>query len=191
MRKLALIVLCLAAGSLASGCNSGKRIAAANDQLRLERETQRERIDTLEAENAELQTKLAESNARLESPLPDDVLDALPRVASIELTRFCDVSDGEVTWSLSTKDGRGRFVQVVGTLELRAVSTGAEPAVLAEAVLTPAQVRDSYASGLAGTGYRVMRPIAGEASGPVTLTATLHDHVTGQSHEASHVVETR
>ncbi|MEO0630730.1 MAG: hypothetical protein AAFY46_08370, partial [Planctomycetota bacterium] len=111
--------------SVLIGCSSGARIAAANDELRSERETQRERIDALEAENAELKAKLAEANARSESPLPEDVIDALPRVAGIELTRFSSIGDGEVTWAIKPTDGRGRFVQVVGTLELRAVAVGA------------------------------------------------------------------
>lgn len=181
MRTLALIVLCLAA----LGCNSGARIAKANDGLRLEREDQRERIESLEAENAELRAKLSEANARAESPLPEDVVEALPRVASIELTRFSGSHNGEIVWSIKPTDGRGRFVQAVGTLELRAVSAGELPTVLAEAVLSPTELRDALTTGLTGAGYRVTRPIEGDAAGPITLTATLHDHVTGGTHEAS------
>lgn len=187
MRTVALFVLCLSV----PGCSSGERIAGTNDQLRIERESQRETIAQLESENAELRAKLAEANARAESPLPDDVIAALPRVATIELTRFCSIDDGSVTWSLKPTDGRGRSVQVVGTLEVRAVSTDAEPRVLAEAVLTPTELRDAFTSGLAGNGYRVSVPIEGDAAAPVTLTATLHDHVTGMTHAASRIVEPR
>ncbi|MEL7484368.1 MAG: hypothetical protein AAFN41_08430 [Planctomycetota bacterium] len=177
--------------SISIGCSSGARIAAANDELRSERETQRERIDALEAENAELKAKLAEANARSESPLPEDVIDALPRVAGIELTRFSSIGDSEVTWAIKPTDGRGRFVQVVGTLELRAVAVGADPSVLAEVVLSPTDVRDAFASGLTGAGYRASTAFDGDERGPVALTATLHDHVTGATHEASRVVEPR
>ena len=127
MRMTAVCLLCL----FSLGCSSGARIAAANDELRLERESQRAEIESLEAENAEMRTKLAEANARAESPLPDDVIDALPRVAQVDLTRFCSVDDGTITWALKPTDGRGRFVQIVGTLKLRAVSTDAEPHVIA------------------------------------------------------------
>lgn len=185
MRTLVLVVLCLSA----LGCRSGARIAAANDGLRLEREAQAERITELEAENAELRTKLTEANARAESPLPEDVIEALPRVAAIELTRFCHVESRLVVWSVKPTDGRGRFVQMVGTLELRAVSSGAEPELLAERILSPTEVRDAYASGLAGTGYRVIFEQAKEATGPITLTATLHDHITGATHEATRVID--
>ncbi|MEO1534450.1 MAG: hypothetical protein AAFS11_02675 [Planctomycetota bacterium] len=173
------------------GCSSGARIAATNDSLRLERESQTDRITELEAANAELRAKLAEANARAESPLPDDVIDALPRVAGIELTRFCSIGDGEVKWAIKPTDGRGRFVQVVGTLELRAVAVGAEPSVLAEVVLSPTEVRDAFASGLTGAGYRVSTSFDGDETVPITLTATLHDHVTGATHEASRVVDPR
>ncbi|MEM9663135.1 MAG: hypothetical protein AAF937_12600 [Planctomycetota bacterium] len=185
-----IAVLCLLS-SLSVGCSSGARIATANDGLRLERESQRERIESLEAENAELRAKLAEANARAESPLPGDVLAALPRVAHIELTRFCSIEDGEVTWVIKPTDGRGRFVQVVGTLEVRAVTSEDDPRVLAEAVLSPTEVRDAFASGIAGTGYRVMRPFDAASDSPITLTVSLHDHVTGTAHEAARVVEPR
>ncbi len=185
MRALVIIIL----SCVAIGCSSGERIARANDELRLEREAQRERIEALEAENAELRAKLAEATARAESPLPDDVLEALPRVARIELTRFSTIDGGSITWAIRPTDGRGRFVQVVGTLEVRAIDAGDQPSVLAEAVLTPAELRDAFASGLAGAGYRVSTPIAGAPAGPVTLTATLHDHITGATHEATRVVD--
>ncbi len=187
MQRLLVITLI----GFCTGCNSGARIAAANDQLRLERESQHEQIESLEAENAELRSKLAEANARLGSPIPDDVLIALPRVASIELTRFSDLRDDVMTWSIRPSDSRGRFVQVVGTLELRAVTAGSEPRVLAETVLAPAELRDAYASGLSGAAYRASAQITGDIAWPVTLTAVLHDHVTGTSHEASRVMEAR
>ncbi|MEO1717970.1 MAG: hypothetical protein AAFR76_12755 [Planctomycetota bacterium] len=187
MRLLVLLGVCVTL----VGCRSGARISSSNDELRVERELQREQIETLEIENAELRTKLAEANARAETPLPEDVLDALPRVADIELTRFCSVEGGTVTWSIRPTDGRGRFVQVVGTLELRATSAGDEPRTLAEAVLTPAELREAYASGLAGTGYRVTRNTDFEGPGVVALTATLHDLVSGTTHTASRFANAR
>ncbi|MEL6795737.1 MAG: hypothetical protein AAFO89_02840 [Planctomycetota bacterium] len=82
-------------------------------------------------------------------------------------------------------------MQVVGTLELRAVTSDDEPRVLAEVVLSPTEVRDAYASGIAGTGYRVSKPAQGASNSPITLTAWLHDHVTGTAHVATRVVERR
>ena len=117
-RSLALLLIaCLA------GCNSGKRIAKANDELRLERESLQEQVASLEAENAELKSKNSELNKRLDSPVPEDVLSALPRVATITLGRASAIeTDGEVSnavFLISPTDGKGRFVQCVATVELR------------------------------------------------------------------------
>lgn len=175
----------------AAGCGSSDRIAKANDALRLEREAQSERIRTLESDLAETRAKLTEANARLDAPVPQDVLEALPRVASIAIGRLSLIEDGRIVVFVSPSDGRGRFVQAVGTLEVRAVEisgVGAEPRVLGEAMLSPTQLRDAYVSGLSGTAYRVPIPLAEAPASPVTLAATLHDHLTGATHTAERIV---
>lgn len=178
-----------------AGCNSGKRIAKANDALRLEREAQGERIAALESENAELRSKNSELNARLESPLSEDVLATLPRIASVSLLRASGIEapngTTEALFMLTTADGRGRFVQAVGTVELRVVELGEQgedAAVLGERTVTPAELRDAYASGFGGPSYLLRVPLSREPSTSVALRAVLRDDVTGASHEADRVV---
>lgn len=184
-----LLITCLA------GCSSGKRIAKANDELRLERESQREKIAVLEGENAELKSKVTELNNRLESPVPDDVLSALPRVAKIAIGRASSIEiDGEATdavFLISTADGKGRFVQCVATVELRVVEIGeqgSQPRLLGERVVTPEELRESYAPGFGGASYLLRVPLNRKPETNVTLRAQLHDAVTGASFEADRIV---
>jgi len=134
----ALAVLC------ALGCGSSKRIAKTNDALRIQREDLRERVETLEGENAELHVKIAELMQTGDTELSDDVLAAMPRIASIELSRFSIIwtegGSSEARFFIVPKDGQGRFVPAVGTLELRVVGTGQpgeSPSVLSELVFSP------------------------------------------------------
>lgn len=185
----ATLVLC------ATGCGSGKRIAKANDALRFERETQRERIAALESENAELKSKNSELNARLESPLTEDVLAAMPRVAGVTLQRASAIeiegADTRAVFLLTTQDGQGRFVQAVGSVELRAVEIGEQgedAEVLGERVVTPTELRDSYASGFGGPSYLLRVPLNRAPTTGVALRAILRDSVTGSTHEAERIV---
>lgn len=193
--KRAIVAILLTA-SLA-GCNSGKRIAKANDELRLERESLKEQVASLEAENAELKSKNSELNSRLESPVPEDVLVALPRVANISLGRASAIeSDGEsaiAVFLISPTDGKGRFVQCVATVELRVVEIGeqgSQPRVLGERVVTPEELRESYASGFGGASYLLRVPLDSKPETNVTLLAELHDAITGATHKAERIVTT-
>ncbi len=180
------------------GCSSGKRIAKANDALRLERESLKEQVTSLEAENAELKSKNSELNNRLDSPLPDDILTALPRVASISLARATTVEtqDGApaAAFLLRTSDGKGRFVQAVASVELRVVEIGEQgddAAVLGERVVTPTELRESYTSGLGGASYMLRVPLTRTPTTGVALRAVLHDAITGASHSAERVIDAR
>lgn len=178
-----------------AGCSSGKRIAQANDALRLEREALKERVAALEGENAELTSKLSELNARLESPVPEDVLAALPRVASASLLRASGIESregmSEAVFLLTTADGRGRFVQAVASVELRVIELGEQgqdAEVIGERVVTPTMLRDSYASGFGGPSYLLRVPLSRSPATSTALGAVLHDAVTGASFVADRVV---
>lgn len=180
MRRVVLVMLCLSV----VGCGSADRIARANDLLRIERETQDARIASLESELAETRAKLRETNGRLESPVPADVLDALPRVASIEIGRLSLIEPSRAIVFVTPRDGRGRFVQTVATLEVRVIGLGDEPGVLSEVRLGPLDLRDAFASGLGGASYRIVAPFADGPTPAVTVTVSLHDHITGTKHTA-------
>ena len=56
---------------------------------------------------------------------------------------------------LAPRDDRGRFMQVVGSLEVRAVSvpeTG-DPALIASVDFDPLAVREAWRGGILGSGY--------------------------------------
>lgn len=169
-----------------------------NDALRRERVDLVERVEQLEGEISELRIKLAEERRVREGLVGEDVLSAIPRVTSISLGRLSGVNrDGELSVYISPKDGRGRFVQVVGTLSVRAThvpEAGSDrtPSVLVEDVLPPTGVRESYHDGITGLAYvaRLGKPsFAGLESGSILLEATFDDAVTGESHVATRTLE--
>lgn len=185
----AILLVCL------TGCQSGRRIAKANDALRLERESLKERVSAVEAENAELRAKVSELS-REQSALPDDTLSALPRIASIELTRSSTIwTEGgasEIRFFLVPKDGLGRFVQAVGTLKLRAVVTGSpseEPSVLIEQDITPTEIRRAYASGIGGAVYLFQIPVPTPPVSSIALRAEFTDALTGVTYQAERLIE--
>ncbi len=181
-----------------TGCSSGKRIAKANDALRMERESLKEQVDSLESENAELRSKVSELNARLDAPVPEDVLGALPRVANVTLGRASAIEstpDGSsAAFLLSPTDGMGRFVQCVATVELRVVEIGeqgAESRVLGERVVMPTELRECYATGIGGASYLIRVKLDDKPKSGVALSARLHDAITGASHSAERIIGKR
>ena len=186
-RPVAAVVLALTL----AGCSSGKRIARTNDALRQERELLREQVESLRAQVAELKTKVSELNAARETPIPDDVLAALPRVAGIMLNRFSTIwtedDSSEARFFVVPRDGRERFIQAVGSLELRVVAigrSGEEPRVLAERVVSPTELRDAYAGGLTGPAYVFHLPLDAPPDSSAVLRAVFHDAITGATFTA-------
>ncbi len=181
-----------------SGCSSGKRIAKANDALRLERETLKERVSAVEAENAELKAKVSELNQRQEHPLSEEVLSSLPRIASIEIDSLSGIwakYAGHVAHIVIVpRDGRGRFVQAVGSVEIRVVELGKDnttPRVLATRTVMPSELRDSFVASLTGLGYSINMDIDEEISSTVVFEVILHDELTGENHEDSLIASSR
>lgn len=177
-------VLVLLAAALSSGCGSSDRVARTNDRLRLEREALRDRVAALEAELAETRAKLVEATERSAEPLPKDIVDALPRVATLEIGRLSLIEPGRAVVFVTPRDGRGRFVQAVGTLEVRVIGLGEAPALLGSRTVPPTELRDAFAAGLTGATYRIEVPLDASPHAGVTLEAVLHDHLTGVAHQA-------
>ncbi|GAB5496439.1 MAG: hypothetical protein Phyf2KO_15190 [Phycisphaerales bacterium] len=205
--KHALTKAALLLALTATGCSSGARIAKTNDKLRLERETLREQIDRLESENAELKAKVSELSMQNDASPSDEIIAALPRVASIELTRYCSVwTEGgasEARFFLVPTDGRGRFVQAVGKVGVTVAEYGelTEPIKLAgiennekiESIgilnLNAIELRDSFVSGLSGSSYMISVPLTKPPSGGVIFSAWFEDAITGKLHRAGRLVE--
>ena len=137
-----------------------------NDALRREREVLRDRIAALELELAEARAKAAVSG----SPEADAVARATPEAAKVTIARLARLEDADgdgvadrVTLRIEPVDGRGRFVQVAGTIAARVevVRGDAPTRELGRVTLDPAQVRDAYRAGLGGAAYAVEVPVDG------------------------------
>ena len=204
--KHAVTIALLSAFTL-TGCNSGKRIAKANDNLRIEREQLKEQVTALENENAELHVKIAELLQSTDSELSEDVLAAMPRVASIELTRYCSIwTEGgasEARFFVVPKDGMGRFVPAVGKLvvsvsEYEKPNKPPEPDDLARnehvptigmQTLNALEIRDSFVSGLSGSSYMIQVPLTSTPPEQVMLVAYFEDALTGKFHSVSRIID--
>lgn len=198
------VVLCM----LVAGCRFGgsQSASAANDELRKKVIEQDKRIADLEGERDELKVKLAEAQRVREGALPADVLEALPRCTRIEIGTLSGfepkdpkMAAGSVVAYIVPRDGRSRFVQVVGTLKVVALilpatldqagAASPEQHVLAaaERTLGPGEVRDAYRSGIAGTHYEVEVPLReplSDRSARVLIRAEFLDALTGQVQKA-------
>ncbi|MBL8759706.1 MAG: hypothetical protein JNL50_00230 [Phycisphaerae bacterium] len=211
----------LAAGALAasmSACSVGgsTSTARANDDLRRRVMALEDQKRTLEQTNAELLAKVTEHAKDRGQGVPADVLAAMPRCASISISglgTWLDPSDmrtpaTSVHVSVSALDGRGRTLQVVGTLRVeilvlpagativndageRAAKDGATPVRTAKSELGPAALREAYREGLLGASYVVdlaIEPLA-ERNAVVLVRAWFADAITGATHEATKLVD--
>lgn len=191
-----------------AGCSGSSRASAENDRLRRANQDLTSQVASLSRERDELRIKLAESARAREAALTPEVLEAIPRCTAIAIdslsgwTPPSGPATGVVAY-ISPADGRGRFVQIVGTLRVDATLVPAmgssEPPVrLASRTLTPGDLRDAYRSGFMGTGYTVELPLSapvgrtpGTPAGTLLLRATFADALSGQSLSAERALPVR
>ncbi len=117
----------VAAVLLASGCGP-KNFTNENDRLRAQAIARETRIAELESRVAELRAKVIEADRRSDAPMPESVREALPRVGKVEILEpLRDLSrDGERLGRVRVRvrpiDGRGRFVQMVGSMTVELIA---------------------------------------------------------------------
>ncbi len=194
--------LLLASGTLLVGC-AGRSVSAENDRLRRDRHDLTQRVTLLEKEREELKAKLAEESRARSGALPAEALEAIPRCVALDIGAFSglfppDASSpaSEIIAYLNPTDSRGRFVQIVGTLNVEAhtLPEPDAPAQSSRVTLTPAMVREAYRSGFTGTHYEIRlpleRPIARSASRSpsVLIRATLADPLAGRELNAERLI---
>ena len=153
-----------------------------------EQETQ---LAAARGECEELRTKLA-AGTRPGAPNDAEAVAATPVITSIEIDRLSSLNPNlpdqpatSISIYVTTLDGRERFTQAVGTLEVTATLKGAVTP-FASARLGPAALRDAYRSGVMGTVYELTLPleprIVRVAGKPTTIVidATFSDAITGR-----------
>ncbi|QQS10292.1 MAG: hypothetical protein IPK69_06635 [Phycisphaerales bacterium] len=201
-------LLALAAALPACRIKGSSTPAAENDRLRRERLELNARIESLENQVAEQNAKIGELTRQGQSPLPEDVLAALPRCAKVEIDSFSGFTPAQrtipatgATVLVNPVDGRGRFVQVAGTLLVEAFviplgsSADSDNTIRASTTLGPAQIRDAYRSGLGSTGYEIdltfdtpIDPIA-RAGSTLLVRVEFLDAMTGEVHKAQRLID--
>jgi len=195
-----------AAALLIPACKSN--LESVNDRLRAENLDLRKQVDVLNATQRELTAKLAQANRARQAALDPAVLEAIPRVAGVDIDSLSGFLPGDVSKPVKSvgvylipRDGRQRFVPAVGTLSVEvrhmpALSAGQtghpEQEFTLHADLTPSQLRDAYRSGITGTHYAVELPLDHPLpvrDGTLLLRVTFADAITGQTYSAERIVK--
>lgn len=189
----------LAAIMLALGGCLGSISESEGERLRrrvaeLERE-----LTEARAYGSELETKLADANRAREEALPQDVLDALPRCAGVEIDPLSGPVGGEpgreiLLLFIKPFDGQRRFVQVAGSLRIDAtlippMPEGGSPTGIGHVSLGPRELREAYRSSFVGTHYSVELPLP-QPPGDATLLvrAELVDALSGRRFAAERLI---
>lgn len=210
LRPLALPLI--AAAALA-GCTA-KGTWSESDALREQLAEAQRQVTALTAERDEARAKLAEADrVRLSTgELSADAAAALPRVAAIGIDRLSGLTDSDPTDGrpfdaievyLKPTDGRERFVQIVGRVNVRAdlipgagSAAGEGPVTISSATFDASQLREAYRSTFLSTHYTLRMPIANTTTTDLTdLTGTnvaisveFLDALTGRVHRAERML---
>lgn len=216
LRLIALGAVAVGVGA-GAGCSSLRIGGSVQpytelDSLRRENKAKTKRVEELERNVKELESKLDSKLASSQSGLSPEVLRAMPMVSQLEIDSTSGVTVARDTKSsvadvyLKPTDGRGRAVQAVGTITVELRAAGALPkdateaqieaagTVIASAVLSPEQVRDAYRSGFVGTGYTVSLPIEQSKlirPGTLIVRASLADALSGRTFSVTRTVDVR
>jgi hypothetical protein len=197
------VLIALACALPACRIGGERSVGAENDRLRTLAAEQEAQINQLKAEQAELRLKVAEASRAVTENIPAEVLEAIPRITSIDVSRLSgfhpsdpDAPARSVVIYFEPKDGRGRFVQAVGHALAEALilpsgigdSPGAEPQRIASAELGPLQLRDAYRASVLGFFYTLELPLAAPVERSAGHQPTLimrvefRDGLTGEVH---------
>ncbi len=191
-RAIGGLGLVLVAVAWLVGCAAPRPVVDV-DSMRSRIHTLENRVRELERRNYELTGELQQQARRAE---PDDVSAELlantPRVSEITIGRRSHARDttgdgrgDELVLYVISRDGRGRFVQMAGELDIRAIAVPADDdaVTIGRRVLSPGEVRDAYHSGVGSIHYTVVLALESDGRPEETIAAVEYrDGWTGLSH---------
>ena len=194
IRRLFLTSRCLLPCGLllACGCRMTVLEPSAGDDLRLRMMELEESNRILRLEKEGLMAEIDRIDARADLRVDDSSLRAAtPRLSAIEISASSVIEAPEggartLSLRLDPSDERGRFLQVVGSLSVRAVAvrTGSPPRTLALGQFSPVEMRDAWRGGFFGSVYVLEIPLndAPEESLPDTVDVVINftDAVSGR-----------
>lgn len=181
-----------------TGCRVGN-FANENDTLRAKVVDLELQIDQLKRRNTELEAQ-ARTIVAVPTTLPEEVRLNTPQVAEVSIDGLSFVRDTDkdgrpdlLTVYLTPVDGLGRFVQIVGTIDLTTalVPMRGDPANIGRTSLGPAEVRQSYRSGFTGTHYTIESPIIIPPDAKLDsclVKIEFHDSLTGRTMTAERTI---
>ncbi len=189
------------ASGLCGGCDGGRK-STANDALRRQVLELEQENEQLRRRQAELTTELYQASQRLES-LPPEVRENTPRVAEITISRLSHARDEDddgvpdlIRLYINPVDGYGRFVQMVGTVSIHAVSlpSDGDAITINRLTLTPTELRAAYRSGVTGTHYTIDLPLENTSElkeDSLLLRVLYEDGHTGRQRTAERDIQLR
>lgn len=189
----------LAATVLALGGCLGSISESEGERLRRRVSELERELDYARAYGSELESKLADANRVREEALPQDVLDALPRCAGVEIDPLSGPVGGEpgresLLLFIKPFDGQRRFVQVAGSLRIDAalippMPEGGPPTPFGRVSLGPRELREAYRSSFVGTHYSVELPLP-QPPGDATLLVRVElvDALSGRRFAAERLI---
>jgi hypothetical protein len=185
-----MAAMVLVSGLFQFGCSNAGRQASA--RLRTQVHQLEQHLEASKLHVAELESQLVTTGSA--QPSVNVELEAnTPQVAAIGLSPFSgmrrsEADRSEVELYVSSVDGRGRSLQMVGTLEavIMHLPVNNEPRVLGRTSLGLSEVRDAWRSGLGGVSYLITVPLQGSVpASSLHARVVYKDGRTGVEHEAS------
>ena len=178
-----------------AGCRATLVPPDGADPERVQLQKQSEQLAQLQAKNQELSSQMEALRARLASEgatVPSAAaLEATPALAGLSLGSAgaieCADAGCVARVYLEPRDGRGRFVQIVGSVAVAValVDPDGRTQTLGQRTFDPLELRDAYRAGFMGTHYTLEVPVgipAGVAAGTaLAVTAEFTDAWTGRA----------
>ncbi len=197
LRGLSLCAAVTATALALASCNPVALTPTSDDPLRVQVRDLKEQVSSLEAKNAQLEIQLATlaGQSSLQTGVDPEVVAATPMLVRIVIEPASHFESDQRTNLCTARvyvapsDGLGRFIQIVGRVNLSIFDLGADGTsrTLATATYSPKQVSDAWRGGLMGSHYTFELPLAADGwvcGGRVTAQLQFTDGLTSKRIDA-------